>query len=154
MSSFEPPEDHPEPRPEQQPEPRPEQQPEQPTPRGPQPYQPPFLPPDRPKKRFDGGFVALGIVAGFLGAPFLFFVVLTLGSTLGSLGETGATVAELLLLAAVLGPLGLASTFVSRAGSPARRGFALGYLIGVAALLVVGAGLCVAVISQLGSGNA
>jgi hypothetical protein len=56
------------------------------------------------------------------------------------------------VLASVFGPLVAAVVGASKRGTPERRGFALGYAIGWAAFVIVGAGVCVAILSQLGAG--
>ena len=122
-------------------------------------FEPPQGPPEpRPERalqsprRFAGGAVVLGVVAGFLGTPVMLLVAGLIQGFLGDAGDAGQLVAALLGAALILGPPVRALDLAVKKGSAQRRGFALGYVIGVAVLVIVGAGLCVAVLAQLGSG--
>jgi hypothetical protein len=83
--------------------------------------------------------VLLGVVLPFVLLP------------LSGLLEFGVP-AGLAFLAALLAPPVVGTVFAVRRGTPARRGLGLGVLIGWAALLVVGAGLCVALLAAYQGG--
>jgi hypothetical protein len=143
MSGFEPPEGPPEPRPERPVQP--------PVPPDQQQYQQQYPPPFQQPRRFAGGSVALGVVAGFLGTPILLVAAGFVTGLLDGAGNLLGLVAAPLAVVAIFGPMVASIVFASKQGSPQRRGFALGYVIGVASLVIAGAGLCVAVLAQLGS---
>ncbi len=142
MSSFEPPEGPP-PEPPGRPSGPPSEPPHQP------PYQPAHQSPYQQHRRFAGGSVVLGVVAGLFGTP---LVVVAVGVLVSALAADVGAAAALLVLAAVFAPPVAAVVVASKQGTPERRGFALGYAIGWAAFVIVGAGVCVAILSQLGAG--
>lgn len=116
--------------------PQPQQLPSYPMPAYPPGWQPP------PKQR-NGRKVALGIVIG-IAAPFVFgFLTTVIGSATGNgVGPLGGLVPLLLLL----GPIGLIV--------PDRTRFiGVGIYIGYAALLVLGAGLCVVLLATWNGGG-
>jgi len=106
------------------------------------PGEPPAEPPPPPFRqpphgsgpgpvRFAGGAVAGGVITGIV-APVLVAVLFGLGLLLG------------------LGPLVLGIVLASRHGSPTRRGFGLGLAIGWGCFVIIGGGLCLALVAQLG----
>ena len=106
-----------------------------------------YLPPgqERPPRRFATGAIVLGAVAGIAGT-------IALPVVLGLLASVAGPVAFLFgifgLLAVVL-PLIVGIVFASAEGTPQRRGFGLGLIIGWGLLLLLAGGLCIALIVGL-----
>ena len=121
-----------------------------------EPPPPPFRqPPDRPGPgpvRFRGSAVAGGVVTGIV-APVLVAVLFAviIGVLNGRASNTvpAGLVSGLGLLLG-LGPLVLGIVLASRHGSATRRGFGLGLAIGWGCFVIIGGGLCLALIAQLG----
>lgn len=110
---------------------------------------PPPVPPGRPK-RFSGAMVAVGVVSGMVLAVGLPLLLL---SVLAGIGPDQAAVGWTFVGLGVLVPAVVGGVLVAR-GSPERRGFGLGLLIGWATATLVGGGLCVALIMALSAGSA
>jgi hypothetical protein len=102
------------------------------------------------RRRFSGASVALGAVAGFFGSPLLIVVAVTVLNAVDGATGSGLPAGGWLVIVAFLGPLIAAVVVASQQGSPQRRGFALGYAIGWAVFSIVGAGVCVAILQQVG----
>jgi hypothetical protein len=92
--------------------------------------------------------VALGVLLGVVGVVGL--PLLLLGVVSGVAGNRPG-VLPVALGIGVLAPLVVGIALVPR-GSPTRRGIGLGLLIGWGAALVVGGGLCIALIAALSNG--
>jgi hypothetical protein len=102
------------------------------------------------QRRFSGPSVALGVVAGLVGTPLLLVLaVVVLNGVSRAFGDVPAP--ALLVLLVFAGPLLAAILLASRHAGSRRRGFALGLAIGWGAFLILGAGVCVAIVQQLGS---
>jgi hypothetical protein len=108
-----------------------------------------YLPPgqERPPRRFATGAIVLGAVAGITGT-------VALPVVLGLLASIAGPVAFLFgifgLLVVVL-PLILGIVLATAEGTPQRRGFGLGLIIGWGLLLLLAGGLCIALIAGVGS---
>lgn len=109
--------------------------------------------PPGPERRFSTGAVVAGAAVGFVATPAIGIGVIALVSALDRLGGAAGSLVGLAGTAALFGPLVAAIVLASGRGDPRRRGFGLGYAIGWAAFLVVGAGLCVALLSSQFSGG-
>jgi hypothetical protein len=94
-----------------------------------------------PGPRFAEGGVLVGVLLSFFGTPLL--------TVLGSVVDVGVA-GPAFLLTGLVGPLvaGLALLAVGR--TAVQRGLGLGLTIGWGVIVVVGAGLCIALISSLG----
>ena len=102
----------------------------------------------RPPRRFATGSVVLGAVAGVVGTLGLPILLGLVASVAGPV----AFVFGLLGLLAVLLPLILGIVLASTPGSPQRRGFGLGLVIGWGLLLLLAGGLCIALIAGYSGG--
>lgn len=106
-----------------------------------------YLPPGqgRPPRRFATGAVVGGAVVGVFGTLGLPIVLALVASVAGPVGFVfGLFAAVSVVVVLVLGIV-LAST----PGTPQRRGFGLGLVIGWGLLLLLAGGLCIALIAGL-----
>jgi len=102
----------------------------------------------RPPRRFATGSVVLGAVVGVVGTVAVPILLGLVASVAGPVGIAfGLLVPVTVLVALVLGIV-LAST----PGSPQRRGFGLGLVIGWGLLLLLAGGLCIALIAGYSGG--
>ena len=99
---------------------------------GPPPGYSSFPPPPKPERQFSVLWVVFGALTPVL------LVLLALAGL------------AVILPVVLFGPVVAGALLIGRGGTPQWRGYGLGLLIGWGVLLVVGAGLCVAI---LGSGN-
>lgn len=102
----------------------------------------------RPPRRFATGPVVLGAVAGVVGTVGLPVVLGLLASVAGPV----AFAFGLLGLVSVLVVLVLGIVLASTPGTPQRRGFGLGLVIGWGLLLLLAGGLCIALIAGYSGG--
>jgi hypothetical protein len=112
----------------------PDDDPFAPPPEGTPPYGPPpddLGPPPRSERRFSVLAVVLGVVAPVL--------LLAVGALLG-------TIAGVLVPVLLLGSVVAGAVLVASGRTPRERGFGLGLLIGWSVLVVVAAGLCIAIL--------
>jgi hypothetical protein len=93
--------------------------------------------PPRPERRFGTGAVVGGAVLGLV-------ATVGLPALLASLPGFGA----LLFFPAGLAPLVAGIVLAASSGPPQRRGLGLGLVIGWGATLVVGAGVCIALLAS------
>ena len=100
-------------------------------------------------RRFGGGWVTLGVVAGFVATPLLLGLAVFVLNLVAS-ASGGVPVWPLVVMVALVGPLIAAIFLASKDSTPQRRGFALGCVIGWGVFLIIGAGVCVAIVQQLG----
>jgi hypothetical protein len=110
---------------------------------------PPPVPPQRPK-RFSGALVAVGVLVGMVVAVGLPLLLL---AGIAGVGPDQAWVGWAFLGLGVLLPAAVGAVLVFR-GSPERRGFGLGLLLGWAGTTLVGGGICAAIILSLSAGSA
>ena len=103
---------------------------------------------ERPPRRFATGAVVGGAVAGSVGTVALPVVLGLLASVAGPV----AFVFGLFGLVSVVAVLVLGIVLASTSGTPARRGFGLGLVIGWGLLLLLAGGLCIALIVGLSNG--
>lgn len=94
-----------------------------------------------PGPRFAGSWIGFGVFLGFFGTPLL--------TVLGTSLDVGGF-APAFLFAGLLGPLVAGLALLAFGRTPVRRGLGLGLTIGWGVVVVVGAGLCIALISALG----
>jgi hypothetical protein len=95
-------------------------------------------PPPRPPRTFAPRWVVGGVAAG---------IAVTIGLPLVSVNVPG--LGPLGFLGALVVPLVVGVVLAATQGTPSRRGFGLGLLIGWGASFIVGAGLCVVLVIGL-----
>ena len=108
--------------------------------------EPPWAQP--PPRRFATGSVVLGTVAGVLGTVGLPILLGLVASVAGPVG----VVFGLLGFVSVLVVLVLGIVLASTPGTPQRRGFGLGLVIGWGLLLLLLGGLCIVLIAGYSGG--
>ena len=108
-----------------------------------------YLPPgqERPPRRFATGAVVGGAVAGVVGTVLLPVALGALAAVTGPV----AVVFGLLAVGSVVLPLILGIVLATASGTPQRRGFGLGLVIGWGLDLLLAGGLCIALIAGLGN---
>jgi hypothetical protein len=105
-------------------------------------------PTSAPPRRFSTGAVIAGAAAVLLGLPLVGAAAVAVPYS-GSVGWLGSVVA-LVAVAAVPGLLVTGIVLAAIKGTATRRGFGLGMVIGWGLLVIIGAGACIALLSQLG----